>query len=370
MTFTCRFTWERALRESDLTATQRLICYTIATWADLHTGVIPEKWTPSISRIATAAGLDPSTVKRNLPRIVEAGWLAKTSPSLEAARTRHARNQYRLALPAAVAVPDDGVDRAGRTAHQARDTTAEAGRTAHQAKAHSAPSQGAQDTQAGRTAHHSKSLSPKGLSKSDARLTRAVADELMAATGRTIGDEWADRVAKQILGAASGDVASPVAYVTTAIRRAADDGTVNRFLPTPVPDRFDVGDLEVPPTPDPVMETAECGHLRVAGDAEECWLCAQEAADAAAGDAPQQPAAADSDHAAEPPAPARPALTVHPGGNRPPRRGRNQPPLLTAVDDTPDDTPDTPGLPPELAERLARHRAGFAGRTRPTGATA
>jgi len=369
VTFTCRFTWERALRESDLTATQRLICYTIATWADLHTGVIPEKWTPSISRIAKAAGLDPSTVKRNLPRVVEAGWLAKTSPSLEAARTRHARNQYRLALPAAVAVPDDGVDRAGRTVHQARDTTAEAGRTGHPSWAHSAPSQGAQDTQAGRTAHHSKSLSPKGLSKSDARA--AVAEELAAATGRQIDDEWAEKVAKQILGAASGDVASPVAYVTTAIRRAADDGTVNRFLPTPVPNRFDVGDLEVlPPRPDPVMETAECGHLRVAGDAEECWLCAQEAADAAAGDAPQQPAAADSDHAAEPPAPARPALTVHPGGNRPPRRGRNQPPLLTAVDDTPDDTPDTPGLPPELAERLARHRAGFAGRTRPTGATA
>lgn len=212
---------------------------------------------------------------------------------------------------------------------------------------------------------------PSESPQSDARA--AVISELAAATGRTVDDEWATKVAKQILESARGDVASPVAYVVRSIRAAADDGTVSRFLPTPGPDRFaPAGPLEevLPPRPDPVMETAACGHLRVAGDDEECWLCAQEAADAAAGDAPQQPAAADSDCAADPgPGPDRPTLTVHPGGNRPPRRGRDQPPLLTAVDGTPD-TPTTPapGLPPELAARLARHRAGFAGRTR--GATA
>lgn len=353
-----RFDWERALRDSDLSAPQRHTALTIATYADVRTGIVPEKYTPSVRKLAAATGLNQSTISRALVVLVDKGWLGRRSPSPKDARTKHARNSYWLTLP-------PGASGAVCTEHTAPDPVC----TEHTACVQEAHSLDAQGTQPVRTEPTNKSLSVDQSKSARA----AVISELAAATGRTVDDEWATKVAKQLLGAAPGDVASPVAYVVRSIRAAADDGTVNRFLPTPGPDRFaPAEDLEevLPPRPDPVMETAACGHLRVAGDDEECWLCAQEAADAAAGDAPQQPAAADSDCAADPgPGPDRPTLTVHPGGNRPPRRGRDQPPLLTAVDGTPD-TPTTPapGLPPELAARLARHRAGFAGRTR--GATA
>ena len=352
-----RFAYERAIRRSGLPARARHIALTLATWADVTTCVIPDRYMPSLATLSEATGMGKSTIARYLPVLEDEGWIARRQRT-GADRANHEITHYTLLIPASAqaeepeeeVVPerDKGLSQSGTRVVPERDK--------------GCPGAG-----------HKSPSSSRSTSRSPRTATDAVISELAAATGRQIDDEWADRVAKQILESARGDVASPVAYVTKAIRTAADDGTVNRFLPTPGPTRFDPAeDLEevLPPRPDPVMETAACGHLRVAGDDQECWLCAQEAADAAAGDAPQQPAAADSDHAAEPPALARPALTVHPGGNRPPRRGRNQPPLLTAVNDTPDDTPDTPGLPPELAERLARHRAGFAGRTRPTGATA
>lgn len=61
----------------------------------------------------------------------------------------------------------------------------------------------------------------------------AIITELRDATGRTVTPAWAARVASQLLR--HRRVRHPLRYCITSIRNAAEDGTANRFLPTPGP---------------------------------------------------------------------------------------------------------------------------------------
>lgn len=94
-----RFEYERGVRRSSLLPPSRHLALTIATWANTETGVVPSRFTPSLSTLAEATGLDRSTVRRHLTKLEKDGWLVRNRPDPEEARTRHARTGYRLAVP-------------------------------------------------------------------------------------------------------------------------------------------------------------------------------------------------------------------------------------------------------------------------------
>ena len=114
-----RLAFERAIRRSSLPAPARHVALTIATWADITSGVIPERFQPSLSTIAEATGMGATTVKRHLGVLESEGWLVRDRPEIARARRDHARTQYALNVPLAPvehgperAMPRSGEDRA------------------------------------------------------------------------------------------------------------------------------------------------------------------------------------------------------------------------------------------------------------------
>lgn len=97
-----RLAFERAIRRSSLPAPARHVALTIATWADIATGVIPERFQPSLSTIAEATGMGATTVKRHLGVLESEGWLVRDRPEIAKARREHARTQYVLNVPLAL----------------------------------------------------------------------------------------------------------------------------------------------------------------------------------------------------------------------------------------------------------------------------
>lgn len=106
-----RFEYERAVRSSTLPGLSRLVLFTLATWADVKTGIIPDQLNPSLTVLAEGAGMDRSTVRRHLNALEEAGWVGRKRPKVADARAEKARTHYRLTLPKGVTVPDsEGIE--------------------------------------------------------------------------------------------------------------------------------------------------------------------------------------------------------------------------------------------------------------------
>lgn len=95
-----RLEFERAIRVSGLPAPARHIALTIATWADIETGVIPDRYQPSTRVLLAATGMGKPTLLKYMKTLTLAGWIVATAPSAHDARTRHARTSYALAIPA------------------------------------------------------------------------------------------------------------------------------------------------------------------------------------------------------------------------------------------------------------------------------
>ena len=95
-----RLAYERAIRYSSLPAPARHLALTIATWADIGTGVIPDRFQPSLSTLEEATGLSRKTVRTHLDTLEEQGWLIRDRPDPEKARTEHAQTRYALLIPA------------------------------------------------------------------------------------------------------------------------------------------------------------------------------------------------------------------------------------------------------------------------------
>ena len=49
-----RFEYERAVRGSELPSLSRLLALTVATWADVSTGIIPDRLMPSLATLESA----------------------------------------------------------------------------------------------------------------------------------------------------------------------------------------------------------------------------------------------------------------------------------------------------------------------------
>lgn len=117
-----RFEYERSVRSSSLAPLSRLLALTLATWADVKTGVIPVRLTPSLSTLEEATGMDRSTVRRHLNKLEVADWVGRDRPDPIAARTKKARTRYRLTVPKGAAVPESDGNELGAEDTEARGT--------------------------------------------------------------------------------------------------------------------------------------------------------------------------------------------------------------------------------------------------------
>lgn len=95
-----RLEYERAIRISGLPAPARHIALTLATWADIETGVIPDRYQPSQKGLLAATGMGKPTLLKYLKTLTLMGWVIAEAPSPHAARTTHARTRYTLVIPA------------------------------------------------------------------------------------------------------------------------------------------------------------------------------------------------------------------------------------------------------------------------------
>jgi Helix-turn-helix domain len=107
-----RWGWERAVRESSLTAPARLVALVVATYTDPD-GTTPVQHTPSFSALARATGLDRTTVARKLKELEDGGWLERHPPRKPDARSQKARNRYTITVPTGGTVPLPGLGTRG-----------------------------------------------------------------------------------------------------------------------------------------------------------------------------------------------------------------------------------------------------------------
>lgn len=106
-----RFEYERAVRSSDLPSLSRLLALTVATWADVKTGVIPDRLTPSLTTLEEATGMVRASVRKHLDTLEAGGWLKRDRPAVAAARATKARTKYTIKIPRGAAVSDsDGIE--------------------------------------------------------------------------------------------------------------------------------------------------------------------------------------------------------------------------------------------------------------------
>ena len=106
-----RFEYERAVRHSDLPSLSRLLALTVATWADVRTGIIPDRLQPSLTTLEEATGMVRASVRTHLNKLEDGGWLDRNRPAVAAARSMKARTKYKIRIPKTAIVPDsDGIE--------------------------------------------------------------------------------------------------------------------------------------------------------------------------------------------------------------------------------------------------------------------
>ena len=98
-----KFSWERAVAESDLAATSKHVAFTLG----LYFSKAGDSCWPSMDTLARASGLDRSTVVRHVGLLRRAGWLHVESGGSKLGGER-ITNRYETALPAAQLPFDTG----------------------------------------------------------------------------------------------------------------------------------------------------------------------------------------------------------------------------------------------------------------------
>lgn len=99
---------QKAVLGSTLPSPDRLIVLTLCSLADMDTGVIPDKYSPSFTDIARMTGLGRSTVARRMNVLEEQKWIDRTSPSVVDAWSKKETNRYAVRVgtsPATGLVP-------------------------------------------------------------------------------------------------------------------------------------------------------------------------------------------------------------------------------------------------------------------------
>ncbi|MFG2873322.1 hypothetical protein [Streptomyces sp. NPDC048338] len=102
-----RFEYERAIRASELKPPSRHLALTIATWADARTGIIPDRYQPSLTTLERATGLSRATVRTHLDSLEKGGWVKRSRPPVAKARAEGETTKYRILVPRTAVVPDE-----------------------------------------------------------------------------------------------------------------------------------------------------------------------------------------------------------------------------------------------------------------------
>lgn len=222
---TTRFDVERAVLASELPSSERLLMLVLLTHASGDPVTIPANYTPSLTALSRESGMDRSTVQRRLRGLETVGWVIRQSPPVAESR-KGARTRYRLAVP--VGAHDTYPVGAPGTQLGAQGT--QGGCTCHLGV-------GAQNRKPRCVVHpnHPYPMSSDLIPRAGSEEVAAVVKALRDRTGKTIDEDHAALVARQILGAASEIRVSKRVYLLGAIRK---DDNPARFLPTPGPPRY------------------------------------------------------------------------------------------------------------------------------------
>lgn len=109
-----RWEFERAVLGSGLPAPARLILLALAVLADWPGGVIPAKFSPSLSTLQLMTGLSRSALATHLNAVERVagrdGWAVRARPTKRQAQMEKERTRYRLVIPASAG---DGLASAG-----------------------------------------------------------------------------------------------------------------------------------------------------------------------------------------------------------------------------------------------------------------
>lgn len=90
-----RLTYERGIRYSSLPAPSRHLALTLATWADVETGIIPARFQPAKGVLEEATGLSRGAIVKHLNLLEEQGWISRETGGGAGKRTK-----FRLLIPA------------------------------------------------------------------------------------------------------------------------------------------------------------------------------------------------------------------------------------------------------------------------------
>jgi hypothetical protein len=208
-----RFEIERAVLASVLDPGCRHLVHVLCVRVDAETNTILAIYQPSLTDLARDTGRHRRTIQRYLNVLERAGWITRKRPLPHLARREHARTAYWLHIPeGSPQARDTTPPRARGTPPRARDTTPpELGTGSPEARGPVPPRS-------------------SGSSGSSARAAAvAVVEAIRDRTGQTISDDWAARVAGQILG--GRDVRHAEAY----LRRVIEGAPPGTYLPTPTP---------------------------------------------------------------------------------------------------------------------------------------
>lgn len=105
----------RAIRRSALSAPERHTLLTLTSLVDPRTGLIPDRFQPSLTDLTRFTGLGRSTIVRALNVAEMGGWIKRTVPTKKAAQTQKEKTSYALAIPDG-ALDEDDEDPGGASA--------------------------------------------------------------------------------------------------------------------------------------------------------------------------------------------------------------------------------------------------------------
>ncbi len=102
----------RAIRKSDLSAPERHTLLTLTSLVDPKTGLIPDRFQPSLTDLTRFTKLGRSTIVRSLNTAEDLGWIKRTVPNKKAAQVNKEKTAYLLQIPDG-ALDDDDEDPEG-----------------------------------------------------------------------------------------------------------------------------------------------------------------------------------------------------------------------------------------------------------------
>lgn len=212
---TTRFDVERALESSDLPAVSVSIVMWLCTRMARGGVDIPPGLSPSLTRLAKMTKHHRRTVMRHLIVLEQAGWITRTRPGIQKARSEHRTTHYTVTIP----VTNPGYPQ-----------PVELGAETPQARGVKPQGLGAESSEArGTVPHESVLTDPYTESGADA-LIEQIRTELEKRTGSAVTSEWAGKIRDQLV--AEPGVRNPAGW---AIHRIKTDPDPRRFLPTNQP---------------------------------------------------------------------------------------------------------------------------------------